>query len=139
MSVNKIYEDADIYIEWEEAEIPWVKIFTREPYRELTDCPEALRQKLYRACETVERTMRDYFRPDKINVASFGNVVPRVHIHVMARYENDSHFPEPMWGERQRESRLELPDFGGFERALAEAMNGRERQVARRNDEKDES
>ena len=120
--MHRIYEDADIYIEWEKAEIPWVKIFTREPYRELTDCPEALRRKLYRTCEIVERTMRGYFHPHKINIASFGNVVPRVHIHVMARYENDSHFPEPMWGKKQREGRLELPDFDGFEKILGKAM-----------------
>ena len=127
MNINRIYEDTDIYIEREEAEIPWVKIFTQEPCRELTDCPEALRQKLYRTLETVERTMRDFFRPDKINIASFGNMVPRVHIHVMARYENDSHFPEPMWGKKQRECRLDLPDFDTFAKALSDALKMQER------------
>jgi diadenosine tetraphosphate (Ap4A) HIT family hydrolase len=66
----------------------------------------------------VERAMIDYFAPDKINMASFGNYVPKVHIHVMARFETDSHFPEPMWGEKQREARLSLPDFKGFETLL---------------------
>jgi diadenosine tetraphosphate (Ap4A) HIT family hydrolase len=120
-----IYEDDDITIEWERSAVPWVKIFTKTPYRELTDCPEALRTKLWRTCETVERAMLEYFRPDKINIASFGNYVPRVHFHVMARFKNDSHFPEPMWGEKQREADLELPDFEGFETLLAKRMKGK--------------
>jgi len=117
-----IYEDADIYIEWEPSDIPWVKIFTREPFKELTECPEALRRKLFRAYEIVEETMIAYFRPTKINMASFGNYLPRVHIHVMARFENDSHFPEPMWGRKQREPKLDLPDFGIFESELARKL-----------------
>ncbi|WP_300363554.1 HIT family protein [Hydrogenimonas sp.] len=116
--MERIYEDSDLYIEWERADIPWVKIFTREPFKELTECPDALRSRLWRVYETVEKAMIDYFRPDKINMASFGNYVPRVHIHVMARFENDTHFPEPMWGKKQRESRLDLPDFEGFEKLL---------------------
>ncbi|WP_456381864.1 HIT family protein [Hydrogenimonas sp.] len=120
--MHRIYEDADIYIEWEPSEIPWVKIFTRKAFRELTECPETLRAKLWRVYETTEKAMIDYFRPDKINMASFGNYVPRVHIHVMARFKEDSHFPEPMWGEKRRDATLDLPDFAGFETLLEERL-----------------
>ena len=120
--MNKIYQNADIYIEKEESEIPWVKIFTQTPYKELTDCPEALRQKLYHCCETVERVMREYYAPTKINIASFGNYVPHVHIHVMARFEEDSYFPEPMWGKKRRNGCLNLPDFNGFQKRLVQAL-----------------
>ncbi len=123
MVTNKIYEDADIYIERENAEIPWVKIFTRHPYIELTDCPEALRKKLYAGCEIVENVMRNYYQPTKINIASFGNYVPHVHIHIMARFETDSFFPEPMWGKKQREGRLELPPFEPFAQQVANKMS----------------
>lgn len=116
--MNKIYENTDIYIEKEESEIPWVKIFTQKPYRELTDCPDRLRKQLYGCCEIVERVMRDYYRPTKINIASFGNYVPHLHIHVMARFEKDSYFPEPMWGKKQREGQLQLPPFEIFAQKL---------------------
>ncbi|WP_286335944.1 HIT family protein [Hydrogenimonas cancrithermarum] len=118
-----IYEDADIYLEWEESEIPWIKIFTKEPYKELTDVPAPLRAKLWNIYEVVEKEMIDYFNPSKINMASFGNYVPRVHIHVMARFENDSYFPEPMWGKKQRAGTLELPDFAPFEKRLRERLS----------------
>jgi hypothetical protein len=38
-----------------------------------------------------------YFNADKIDIASFGNLLPQVHWHIMARFETDSYFPEPMW------------------------------------------
>jgi len=114
----RIYEDEDIFVEREEAEVPWVKIFTKEPYREVTDVPDELRAKLWRAYEAVERRMISFFRPDKINMASFGNYVPRVHIHIMARFKEDSFFPEPMWGEKQRDSHLRFDGFEEFAKEL---------------------
>jgi len=110
-----IYRDSEIYLEWEKSTIPWVKLFTVEPYREMSDLPPALRQRIFDTVILVEREMRDYFHPDKINLASFGNYLPRLHWHIMARYKNDSHFPEPMWGTNQRKGKLELPDFSEFE------------------------
>ncbi len=118
-----IYEDADIYLEWEESEIPWIKIFTQSPYKEITECPDALRAKLWKAYEIVEEAMIEYFRPDKMNMASFGNYVPRVHIHAMARFKEDSFFPEPMWGTKQREGRVQLPDFEPFETMLSQRLH----------------
>ena len=51
---------------------------------------------------TVEQVLRDLLRPTKINLASFGNLVPHLHWHVIARFDWDSHFPQPVWGMAQR-------------------------------------
>ena len=109
-----IYEDNEIYIEKENSEIPWVKIFTKEPYKELGDVPKALRAKLWEVYDVVEDEMKSYYNPEKINMASFANMLPRVHIHVMARFKNDSYFPNPMWGEKLRDAKLDLPDENEF-------------------------
>ncbi len=50
----------------------------------------------------TERALRRVVRPDKINLASFGNVVPHLHWHVIPRWKDDSHFPAPIWGVAQR-------------------------------------
>ena len=107
----KIYEDEDFFIEIEKSEIPWLKIFTKVEYKELSDLPRELRKKLFDLYDIVEIEMIEYFSPDKINMASLANMLPRVHLHVMARYQNDSYFPNPMWGEKQREAKLDLPEF----------------------------
>ncbi len=118
-----IYEDRDIYIEKEDCEIPWLKIFTKEPYKELGDLPRELRKKLWDTYEIVEREMIKYYNPTKINMASFANILPRVHIHVMARFKEDSYFPNPMWGEKQRDAKLKLPSEEGFYKKVFSALN----------------
>ena len=64
-----------------------------------------------------------YFKPDKINIASFGNYVPHVHFHIMARFKEDSYFPEPMWGKKQRDANLNLPSFKDFYEKLKRSFN----------------
>ena len=118
----KIYEDENFFIEIEKSEIPWLKIFTKVEYKELSDLPRELRKKLFDLYDIVEIEMIEYFSPDKINMASFANMLPRVHLHVMARYQNDSYFPNPMWGEKQREAKLDLPDFELFYTRLQEIL-----------------
>jgi len=117
-----IYEDKEIYIEKEESEIPWLKIFTKEPYKELGDVPKPLRLKLFEVYDIIEAEMRTYYTPKKINLASFANMLPRVHLHVMARFNEDSYFPNPMWGEKLRESHLELPSEKEFQKRLLNAL-----------------
>ncbi len=113
------------YIEKEESEIPWLKIFTKEPYKELGDLPKELRSKLWNIYDVVEYEMKKYYHPKKINMASFANMLPRVHIHVMARFEDDSYFPNPMWGEKLREANLDLPDENEFFKRVFNALTSK--------------
>lgn len=117
-----IYTDPDFYIEVHESEIPWLKIFTTTAYKELTDVPKTLRTRLYEVMETIEEEMRAYYKPHKINIAAFGNYLPHLHIHVMARFKEDAYFPEPMWGEKQRESTLQLPTSDTFYQQVIKAL-----------------
>ena len=115
-----LYKAPDFYIEVHESEIPWLKIFTTTVYKELTDVPKPLRKTLYEVMEVIEKEMLSYYKPEKINIAAFGNYLPHVHIHVMARFTNDSYFPEPMWGTKQRDSSLNLKDSEAFYSQLIE-------------------
>lgn len=71
--------------------------------REMTDLPAAERDRVMRAVWAVEAALRDVLAPHKVNVASFGNMTPHVHWHVIPRYADDAHFPNPTWGTRQRD------------------------------------
>ena len=122
MQQHIIYEDSLIYVQKELSEIPWLKIFTKEPYKELGDVPKSLRLRLWEVYDMIEHEMKDYYKPTKINMASFANMLPRVHIHVMARFKEDSHFPNPMWGEKLREAKLFLPNEEEFHRRIFTAL-----------------
>lgn len=52
---------------------------------------------LAESCQLAE-TMAAIFRPDKLNVAAIGNLVPQLHIHHIARYRTDPAWPAPVWG-----------------------------------------
>ncbi len=72
--------------------------------------------------------MIDLLRPAKINLASLGNVVPHLHWHVVARFEWDSHFPQPIWASAQRSvspSPLERigPSLFGLDSGIAAALS----------------
>ncbi|WP_298052577.1 HIT family protein [uncultured Campylobacter sp.] len=114
-----IYEDEMIYVEREEHEVPWVKVFTKAKFKELSDCDEATLAHLWRAVLQCEKSLREFYAPDKINIASFANYVPRVHFHVQARFKNDSFFPESVWGKKMRKAKLHLPEFSEFAEILA--------------------
>lgn len=70
---------------------------------EMTDLNEEDRRYCMHVVFAVERALRDVLHPDKMNLASFGNMTPHVHWHVIARMRNDAHFPQSIWGSRERE------------------------------------
>ncbi len=114
-----IYKNANIKIEIEKSEIPWLKIFTQQPYKEMSEVPKVVKTEIYDLLDVIEKEMLSYYKPKKINIASFGNYMPHVHWHIMSRFEKDSYYPEPMWGTKQREGKLSLPSFDLFCKNIA--------------------
>ena len=108
--MSTMYENKYLRIEIEESEIPWLKIFTQTAYKEMSEVPSEIKFEIFDLLDIIEKEMLAYYKPTKINIASFGNYMPHVHWHIMARFEEDSYFPEPMWGTKQRECTLDLPD-----------------------------
>lgn len=70
--------------------------------REVTDLAPAERDALMAVVYTVEEVVRETMRPDKVNLASLGNMTPHVHWHVVPRYRDDRHFPGPIWAPPRR-------------------------------------
>ena len=121
--MSTLYKNKNIKIEIEESEIPWLKIFTQEAYKEMSEVPSEIKFEIYDLLDIIEKEMIAYYNPKKINIASFGNYKPRVHWHIMARFAEDSFFPEPMWGKKQRESNLNLPDFRIFCKKVVKVLS----------------
>ncbi|MBA2689451.1 MAG: HIT family protein [Burkholderiales bacterium] len=73
--------------------------------KEMSDLTPADRHHFMAVVFGVEGVLRTLLRPDKINLASLGNQVPHLHWHVIPRWVDDSHFPEPVWCLPQRVAR----------------------------------
>jgi diadenosine tetraphosphate (Ap4A) HIT family hydrolase len=93
----------------------FVRVIANAHVREMTDLAPAGRQPLLDAVFAVESALREALAPHKVNLASLGNQVPHLHWHVIPRFADDAHFPEPVWGLRQRE-----PDQGQLARRLSQ-------------------
>src|SRR5215218_5796555 len=79
------------------------RVVWNEHVKEMTDLAPEDRVLLMDAVWRVEAAQRETMSPDKINVASLGNMTPHVHWHVIPRFADDAHFPGPVWAQQQRE------------------------------------
>jgi diadenosine tetraphosphate (Ap4A) HIT family hydrolase len=73
--------------------------------REMTDLGMGERKYVMAIVFSVEQVLRELLEPDKINLASLGNQVPHLHWHVIPRFSDDAHFPDPIWAVRKRDAR----------------------------------
>lgn len=88
------------------------RVILHRHVKEMTDLDESARMQLMQAVFAVESAVREVVRPDKINLASLGNVVPHMHWHIIPRFADDRHFPNPIWGEMKREAPVQPPQPG---------------------------
>lgn len=100
------------------------RVIWKAHVKEMTDLPPEQRQYLMAVVFGVESAVRECLAPDKINLASFGNMTPHLHWHVIPRWRDDRHFPEPIWGSAQRQppARAAVDDIG-LKFALARVLS----------------
>ncbi|MFC2293137.1 MAG: HIT family protein [Kingella oralis] len=94
-----------------EANAPaFCRVIWQHHVAEMTDLLPAERDELMAMVYKVEAAMRQVLQPEKINLASLGNVVPHLHWHVIARFQDDACFPAPIWAAAMREATFRLPE-----------------------------
>ncbi len=82
-----------------DANYPWVVLVPmREGIQELFELTGAEQQLLMREISVFSHLMLGHFRGDKMNVATLGNVVPQLHVHLIVRFREDAAWPKPVWG-----------------------------------------
>jgi diadenosine tetraphosphate (Ap4A) HIT family hydrolase len=100
---------------------PWFILVPRRPnIFELFNLSKEDRIQLDHETFVVSKFINDSFKPDKINIATLGNIVSQFHVHIIARFSNDNAWPEPVWGKfppkkyTARELKIILNKFGKF-------------------------
>lgn len=78
---------------------PWIIMVPRRvDIREAYQLEPADQQQLLCESNTMCQILENLFKPDKLNVAALGNMVPQLHLHHVARFKNDAAWPAPIWG-----------------------------------------
>jgi diadenosine tetraphosphate (Ap4A) HIT family hydrolase len=82
-----------------DSRFPWLILVPRRiDASELIDLEPADRLRLWDEVATASRALADIAKPKKLNVAAIGNIVAQLHVHIVARHENDQAWPRPVWG-----------------------------------------
>jgi len=82
-----------------DANYPWLLLVPRrEGAVEIIDLEEVEQAQLMTEISRVARAVKDITKCDKLNIAALGNVVPQLHVHVIARRNGDAAWPRPVWG-----------------------------------------
>lgn len=82
-----------------DANYPWfILVPRREAVSELFQLDAADQQQLWLETTRLAETLKDAFAADKMNVATLGNVVSQLHMHVVVRRREDPAWPAPVWG-----------------------------------------
>lgn len=86
-----------------DATYPWfILVPQRSGIREIFELDAADRLSLIDEIAMVSKAVDEIFAPDKLNVAAIGNLVPQLHVHIVARFRSDPVWPMPMWGRTPR-------------------------------------
>jgi diadenosine tetraphosphate (Ap4A) HIT family hydrolase len=79
------------------------RVILNRHVKEMSDLAADEHSRLMQVVLAVEQGVREVLRPDKVNLASLGNMTPHMHWHVIPRFADDRHFPNSIWGEAQRD------------------------------------
>ena len=78
--------------------VPWFILVPEVRVTDLLEVPDTQRSRIMAECAAIAGFIKKHFRSTKINFASLGNVVPQLHVHIIARRSNDVAWPRPVWG-----------------------------------------
>lgn len=82
-----------------DSRFPWlILVPERDGVREIFELAPDDRRQLVEEIALAEEVIQRQFQPAKLNVGALGNIVPQLHIHVVARFETDPAWPGPVWG-----------------------------------------
>ena len=100
-----------------DADYPWLVLVPRRAGAvEIADLDPAEAARLMEEIALVSRALRQVTRCDKLNVAAIGNIVPQLHIHIVARRKDDPLWPKPVWGH----TAMRAGETEGFDRLIAD-------------------
>jgi diadenosine tetraphosphate (Ap4A) HIT family hydrolase len=82
-----------------DANYPWLMLVPRRPEKvEIIDLDEVEQAQLMTEVSRAAKALKEITKCDKLNIAALGNVVPQLHVHVIARRTGDAAWPRPVWG-----------------------------------------
>ena len=93
------YVNTSLLLLHKNALIPWFILVPDTIENELYKLPLDQQTSINKETVSIARFTEAHFKADKLNIATIGNIVPQLHIHIIARHKNDFCWPGPVWGQ----------------------------------------
>ena len=80
---------------------PWIILVPkRESVSEVIELSSSDRACLMQEICYISEIIKEIYNPYKLNIGAIGNIVRQLHIHIIAREQNDPSWPGPVWGDK---------------------------------------
>ena len=124
LNENLLWRDAILrIIRVDDPDYPvFCRVILNRHVKEMTDLPPDERAHLMQSVFVVEGALRELMQPDKVNLAALGNQVPHLHWHVIPRFADDAHFPDPDWAVARRPGQPHPVDATRLARIIGAAL-----------------
>ncbi len=83
--------------------VPWFILVPKTDKTELYELDESLQQQIICLINQISIFIKQEYPVDKLNIATIGNIVEQLHIHVIGRFKNDPYWPGVVWGREPKE------------------------------------
>ena len=101
---------------------PWFILVPETPEIEFHKLNTQQQTNIQQHINAVATFIEGHFSTEKINIASIGNIVSQLHIHIIGRHQNDACWPNVVWGTRHFKA-YETNDVVAIKTQLADALN----------------
>ncbi|MDZ7788597.1 MAG: HIT family protein [Halofilum sp. (in: g-proteobacteria)] len=114
--------DLSLVLLHRDAGVPWYLLVPTAGAAETIDLAAAERERLNTEIQRLGEFVRELHQPDRLNIAAIGNLVPQLHVHVIARHEHDPCWPGVVWGRLATEHRYDDADLDARRALLTERL-----------------
>lgn len=101
------------------AEVGWLILAVDTQAVDWHELDDAEHARVSAQVRALSAFVADWFDADKLNVATLGNQVPQMHVHVIARHHGDACWPKPVWGHLESQRAYTAAEIDALRRALA--------------------
>lgn len=114
--------DLSLVLLHRDAGVPWYLLVPTVGAAEVIDLTPSERERLNTGIQRLGEFVREEHQPDRLNIATIGNQVPQLHVHVIARHSDDPCWPGVVWGQLATEHRYDDATINARRAALAERL-----------------
>ena len=81
--------------------VPWFILVPHTNENEIYKLEAQLQSRVQSTTYKLANFVDSHFKTDKLNIATIGNIVDQLHIHIIGRFNNDFCWPAPVWGQAE--------------------------------------